>query len=156
MPHLKRRIRTRKQPQYDFSTWQAFLTTGRLFGDGVGGEGVFAEVIENGGGDSPNFRAMGAGAWAQLRSQILPNFIREHPGTRPFGWWEFDAPSYRIQLNDVGSIDDRHAGTIYARGGFGIPRLYLHPGDQPIFESQVDFLRRIGELTKQETELCQG
>lgn len=34
-------------------------------------------------------------AWADVRDELLPAWIREHPGTRPFAWWECDAPELR-------------------------------------------------------------
>lgn len=30
--------------------------------------------------------------WPMLREEILGNWIRENPGTRPAAWWRFDAP----------------------------------------------------------------
>ncbi len=33
--------------------------------------------------------------WKELRDELLPRWIREHPGTRPFAWWSFDAPGPR-------------------------------------------------------------
>jgi hypothetical protein len=34
-------------------------------------------------------------AWHDLRDEILTEWIREHPFTRPRSWWEFDAPEMR-------------------------------------------------------------
>jgi hypothetical protein len=33
--------------------------------------------------------------WLELRDEILDAWIAERPGTRPYGWWEFDAPRWR-------------------------------------------------------------
>ncbi len=30
--------------------------------------------------------------WEQLRDTIMAEWIRNHPGTRPWAWWGFDAP----------------------------------------------------------------
>lgn len=32
-----------------------------------------------------------AAAWAALRGDILPAWVREHPGTRPWAWWLVEA-----------------------------------------------------------------
>ncbi|MCC6228523.1 MAG: hypothetical protein IT432_04775 [Phycisphaerales bacterium] len=37
-------------------------------------------------------------AWEELRDELLPEFIREHPLTRPWAWWRFDAPEPRSPL----------------------------------------------------------
>lgn len=34
-------------------------------------------------------------AWAEVRDELLPQWIREKPGTRPFGWWRDEAPELR-------------------------------------------------------------
>jgi hypothetical protein len=31
-------------------------------------------------------------AWEELREELQPEWIEKHPGTRPWGWWAFDAP----------------------------------------------------------------
>ena len=31
-------------------------------------------------------------AWDKVGNSILSNFIKRHPGTRPYAWWEFEAP----------------------------------------------------------------
>lgn len=50
-------------------------------------------------------------AWESSRGMILPTWIRERPGTRPWAWWAFDAPRW----------DDPWPGT-YWHGTFAIPR----------------------------------
>jgi hypothetical protein len=34
-------------------------------------------------------------AWAEMRDELLPAWIKEHPGTRPWAWWEQEAPEPR-------------------------------------------------------------
>jgi hypothetical protein len=37
-----------------------------------------------------------AGAmWEAMREELLAVWVQEHPGTRPWGWWEYDAPEDR-------------------------------------------------------------
>jgi len=33
-------------------------------------------------------------AWEDLRDELLADWIREHAGSRPWGWWTFDAPRW--------------------------------------------------------------
>ena len=33
--------------------------------------------------------------WAQLRDELLPAWIEKNPGTRPWAWWQVDAPEPR-------------------------------------------------------------
>lgn len=33
--------------------------------------------------------------WEDVRDELLPAWIREHPGTRPFAWWQEEAPEPR-------------------------------------------------------------
>jgi len=38
-------------------------------------------------------------AWKALRSEILPAWISERPGSRPSAWWTFDAPERRRRVD---------------------------------------------------------
>lgn len=33
--------------------------------------------------------------WQDLRAELLPAFIAEHPGSRPFAWWHCESPEPR-------------------------------------------------------------
>jgi hypothetical protein len=33
--------------------------------------------------------------WEDVRADLLPDWIRQHPGTRPFAWWRDEAPEPR-------------------------------------------------------------
>ncbi len=37
-------------------------------------------------------------AWITLRDELLPQWIAENPGTRPYAWWQFDAPERRQRI----------------------------------------------------------
>jgi len=39
-------------------------------------------------------------AWEVLRDTLLPQWIAEHPGTRPYSWWKFDSQEPRQRLDD--------------------------------------------------------
>jgi hypothetical protein len=36
-------------------------------------------------------------AWEAARDELLPQWIKEHPGTRPFAWRGIDAPEPRLE-----------------------------------------------------------
>lgn len=61
--------------------------------------------------------------WRDLRDELLPDWIREHPGTRPWAWWEFDAPRW-----------DRKFGAFYD-GTLPEPRLRIGGKGTPAFEA---------------------
>ena len=48
-------------------------------------------------------------AWADLGSDIMARWIVEHPGTRPWAWWQFDAPEPRKE-------DETEAACLQRRG----------------------------------------
>ena len=33
--------------------------------------------------------------WADVEAELLPAWIADHPGTRPWAWWEEEAPGRR-------------------------------------------------------------
>lgn len=37
-----------------------------------------------------------AALWAEHRERVLTGWMGRHPGTRPFLWWELDAPKWRL------------------------------------------------------------
>lgn len=69
--------------------------------------------------------------WESVREGMLPNWIRDHPGTRPYAWWKFDSPVRVTWHTRVGE----HAFVSVAGGA-------------P--EPQRDFLERFGLLTQTE------
>jgi hypothetical protein len=84
--------------------------------------------------------------WRQLRSDLLDRHIKEKPGTRPWAWWRFESTEPREQVSDgpepIGPPD-----------WFGKPSRYLGQPPENMYESQVDYLERLGLLTDDEREL---
>jgi hypothetical protein len=97
--------------------------------------------------------------WRAHKSEILPDFIRAHPGQRPWAWWRYDAPEPRRRLGGVGT--PCHEVLAYEpEYDFGVParwvtaRMVEHyreggfrgvaidPRDPPRFESEPSYLRR--------------
>lgn len=42
-------------------------------------------------------------SWPVVREQVLEQWVAAHPGTRPDGWWTFDAPEPRRRLGGSGT-----------------------------------------------------
>jgi hypothetical protein len=87
--------------------------------------------------------------WCQFRDEILILHIKLFPGTRPWAWWEFDAPELRRVIS--GSIEV--SSVIWRRSNFGIPPYSCDSSNPPEFESEWDYLKRHGQLTDKEIKL---
>ncbi len=90
-------------------------------------------------------------AWKLCRDFILPNFIKRHPGRRPFGWWRIDHQQERdiIVENLAGMSAERFRKLHVKPHHFG----YLHTRFVPqVQESEFDHLSRYGLLEFGEAE----
>ncbi|HWL93850.1 MAG TPA: hypothetical protein VNT79_09970, partial [Phycisphaerae bacterium] len=56
--------------------------------------------------DAPETYAAKREAWECLRDELLPKWIEENPGSRPWAWWAFDAPERRRCTNQIHPFDD--------------------------------------------------
>lgn len=65
--------------------------------------------------------------WQAHRETLLAEFIRLHPGRRPFMWWMLEAPESRRRLSD-------------------------REHEPAVFESEAAYLRRYNLLTSEELE----
>lgn len=101
-------------------------------------------------------------AWKDLREDLLPDWIRDHPGTRPWGWWKHDAPKAkapgvpawhldemvepRQQVGGKGAPTCKKYPAILQYYTFGIPDGWegFNKADPPIFESEASYLKRFG------------
>lgn len=101
-------------------------------------------------------------AWEDLRDYLLPTFIAEHPGTRPWAWWAFDAPEPREQ---VLSCEETGWRPITDRVSRGVPAEFapipssehpygmFPPVPEPMYESEFDYLMRLNLATDEELTL---
>jgi hypothetical protein len=87
-----------------------------------------------------------AEAWGHLRDELMSEHVAAHPGTRPYGWWAFDAPEPRRQLT-AGPEPLPERGMY-----FGKPRCYRGVPPEGMYESETTYLARLGLLTEQERE----
>lgn len=74
------------------------------------------------------------GLWSELRTDILKKHIEHRPGTRPWAWWHVEDREQRR----VVKIDEKMAA---CNGGL-------------IYESEEEYLDRLGLLRKKEREAC--
>jgi hypothetical protein len=95
--------------------------------------------------------------WERFREEILTEHIAELPGTRPRGWWAFDAPERRRRLGGVGEPRFTAWSDMTWNGLFelwftgpGWEGTPCDPYDMPTFESQATFLDRHGLLSAAE------
>lgn len=108
--------------------------------------------------------------WTEQRDKILESWIREHPCSRPWAWWKFDAPEPRRRIGGVGT-PSHEVLSVAPCYEFGLPTgwigefeerhfenckgLGINVNDPPIFESQATYLNRHGLLTESEKKYLQ-
>lgn len=68
-------------------------------------------------------------AWEAHHGEIVEEFARQHPGTRPVAWWEWSAPEDAPPYADL--VDDRQAQAEYL-AAHGL--LFTH--EQEILEAE--------------------
>ena len=107
--------------------------------------------------------------WNRHRDTIIGNHIAKHPGTRPWGWWQFETTEDRRLIGDpedVGiKLGDSTGRTYPYRMHFGIPFRYVVDGYlvyslgsheewdaifESLFETERDYLTRLHLLTQEE------
>ena len=94
-----------------------FLRTGEYPADGADG---FWEVFE---ANAPKHQGKLSDAWSKVRVSLLAEWLRESPGTRPYGWWIHDAPGHRLRLGGRG--DDYAAHGWHQTHEQGVPAQWL-------------------------------
>ncbi len=107
-------------------------------------------------------------AWESLRDELLPAWVEEHPGTRPWGWWKHDAPKAKVpgipewhlpemveprkQIGGTGAPPWEEYPAILPYYTLGLPDSLegIDPEDLPRFESEASYLDRHGLLSAAE------
>jgi len=96
--------------------------------------------------------------WLACRDDILRDWVKQRPGSRPTAWWQYDTHEQRKRLSGSGTA--RHEVlNMTPVFRFGIPdnwctdmdaRLWPHlnctpidPADPPVFESEATHLKRL-------------
>jgi hypothetical protein len=86
--------------------------------------------------------------WTIHRDEVLADWVVRRPGTRPSSWWRFEMPlAQRTQLGEEGTF---RPVTMWC----GIPTTWsvddFSYANPPLFESQAEFLKRLGLLLPSE------
>jgi hypothetical protein len=95
--------------------------------------------------------------WAIHRDAILSAWIAEHPGTRPWAWWKFEAAEPRRCVVGAELLMSTREPTDWEfvwRAAHGVPAfLQSRPSGYlglPTVESQATYLDRLGLLAAEE------
>jgi hypothetical protein len=91
-----------------------------------------------------------AAAWEEWGEALTALHISYFPQSRPWGWWEYDAPEPRKCLNMAHPHSERRYPAYAKALHFGVPRYYFvspvgskeMPWDNAVFETQEGYLRR--------------
>ena len=106
-------------------------------------------------------------AWSELRGELLPEWIREYPCSRPCAWWAFDSLERRRCTTGIHEFDrPEWRGERIADGespepgpfdlSWGSPRYtWIDPltNTWPEYEKEVNYLHRLGLLLSFEEKL---
>jgi hypothetical protein len=112
----------------------------------------------------PELAAEWLPAWSARRDELLRRWIAEHPGTRPYAWWVHDRPAGELRRHVAGggctvdrqyipgSVRVEHQRYIICRTPTpGCERVYRADDEaRPIWETELEFLRRLNLLTANE------
>jgi len=108
--------------------------------------------------------------WIAVRREVLDEWIREYPGTRPWAWWRFDMPEgTRREVLDGGThpfdcprrrahvrelVVDAGAATDFERAAYalyrGKPKMVFRFERLREYESEAEYLRRLDLLKNAE------
>jgi hypothetical protein len=96
-------------------------------------------------------------AWRDLKNELMPQWLTEHPGARPFAWWLFDMPAgtRRQRINGLHPHDDP-SYSLEKKLWYGLPQ-YQRPCDLlGLFESEASFLKRLNLCSTAELKVLNG
>lgn len=107
-----------------------------------------------------------ASVWEDVRERVTDDWIRKHPGTRPWAFWEYDAPRRdtgtgaffeplpepRRRIGGQGQTTWEKYPAVVPEYERGIPSSWaeIDPDDPPRYESESAFLLRNDLLTPAE------
>ena len=94
--------------------------------------------------------------WFAVREIVLLEWAMENPGTRPQGWWQFEAPeAKRKKLSGNGKLYPALECEKNYRYNKGIPGLWCYAEKPTIpltFEPEAEYLRRNDLFHENEAE----
>ena len=101
-------------------------------------------------------------AWEKYRAKIMSMLGHGFPpGSRPDAWWMFDSPEPRLQLSGSPPISADYTGETTYRFDpsrmmiRGIPSAWetMAAADSAVFETELEYLARLGLLLLGEKEM---
>jgi hypothetical protein len=127
-------------------------------------------------GDDDAIRA----AWEAMKASILSAWIRNRPGTRPYGWWKCEATERRERVDGKPHPFDNKERTLHVAKSNnsefwkrayalhrGMPAIHippfdedvhrdymrniLHGRDSQVFEPEWSYLQRLGLLLPEDS-----
>lgn len=116
MPTKRRRVARFRETPISDGVVEYFRT-----GDWPSDDGVFFDLLLMRAEDQLK------PTWAAAGAAILADWIQRYPGTRPWAWWEFDAPRWRRQdwprgLQQFRIDEGRWPEPRQRLGGIGTPK----------------------------------
>lgn len=128
---------------------------------GLGGLQAFAKASRPAGYEAATYFAHSsdrAAAWQEYGEEITAAWVLAHPGSRPWGWWQFVATEPRACLDDGAAfVWKPPLGDWVWKKELGLPGRpqARRPGAEPArlsFESQPHYLQRLNLLVPGEAE----
>ena len=159
MPRVSRKLKRRRE---GYTQWHIEQLLQGFTTHCNGGFGA----LHKGLGDIPAMQK----AWEELKHELLPDWIRQYPGTRPYAWWKFDAKEPRQRTDGVqhpfqdrvrkarvqASSSPKFRGMAYELF-YGCPRALITQEDfKAQYESELQYLDRLGLLTDEERKEIYG
>ena len=101
-------------------------------------------------------------AWESVKTELIRDWISEKPCSRPWLWWEFDAPRETLKCYISRNVKEAQRRRLGGTGtadfevlayepqfSFGIPASWtrIDENDPPFFESEAVYLKRLDFLT---------
>lgn len=143
----------------EIEDWKIKILETGEYPEGEGFEGLhfFYSGIQK---NSPDLRLE---LYQTIKKDFLSAWIKDHPGSRPWGWWEFDCPRQKDKDANCfwhGTLPEERqhiSGGTRCKYNF-VPSYrkavfkYWHytDDDVPMFESEAAFLKRLDLLTGDE------
>lgn len=167
MPRIHRRLK-RKSDGYSDEHINHLLK-GTYFWPGH----AFTKIPAGPGRDFTDYEAL-RGGWEALAGDLLPKFIADNPGHRPYAWWLFDAPERRLRTDGIQHPFDNRVRKQYVENAartnpdfrviayklyFGRPGCIIgsiKDDFEAKYESELAYLDRLGLLTDAERKAIYG
>ena len=150
MPRKRRMAKTRRTVDLPAGV-RRYLETGEYrTPDGLDQDAYTLAVGVNRG----NYARIGE-LWDTHGAELLEDWRRERPGTRPFAWWVIAAPEPRRCLAGAEYLYPVHAPGDWKwvwRRGFGIPAMRQVGHFEITFESEASYFARLGLLDGDDRE----